>query len=74
MVKWSELMNGKAFITDLGENQTAIIDDEETIVGRYAVWSPVKNSSGHQVVEVSDRLEMLMEKYKIPNERVCYLA
>lgn len=74
MLEWSELMKGKAFITDLGNNQTSVIDEKETVVGRYAVWSPVTNSTGHQVVEVSDNLETLMSKYKITDDRICYLV
>lgn len=74
MQKWSELMNNKFFITDMGSSMTSVIDGSEVTVGRYAVWSPVKNSTGHQAIEVSDDLARLMEKYGVPEERVCRLA
>ena len=74
MQTWNDLMKGKAFITDLGVSKTSTINGEEVDVGRYAVWSPVTNSEGHQVVEVGADLEELMNKYKIPEERVCRLV
>lgn len=74
MEKWSELMKNKPFITDMGVSRTSVINDEEVTVGRYAVWSPVSNSTGHQVVEVGEDLDELKRKYSIPEERVCRLA
>lgn len=74
MQDWNELMDGKAFITDLGVGKKEVINGEEVSVGQYAVWSPVTNSTGHQVIEVSDNLEALMNKYSIPQERVLSLA
>lgn len=74
MVKWEELMENKAFITDLGENQCSVIEKQEMIVGRYAVWSPLRNSKNHQVIEVGENLEYLRKKYQIPEDRVCRLA
>ena len=59
MQDWNELMNGKAFITDLGVGKSTVINGEEVNVGQYAVWSPVTNSTGHQVIEVSGDLEAL---------------
>ncbi len=74
MQDWNELMAGKAFITDLGVGKTSVINGEEVNVGQYAVWSPVTNSKGHQVIEVGSDLEVLMKNYSIPEERVCRLA
>ncbi len=74
MQDWNELMSGKAFITDLGAGKTSVINGEEVSVGQYAVWSPVTNSQGHQVIEVGSDLEALMKKYSIPEDRVCRLA
>lgn len=74
MEKWSELMKNKPFITDMGVSRTSVINDKEVTVGRYAVWSPVSNSTGHQVVEVGEDLDELKRKYSIPEERVCRLA
>lgn len=74
MPEWSELMKDKTFITDLGENQLSVVEEKEVTVGRYAVWSPLKGSKNHQVIEVGEELETLMQKYNIPEERVCRLA
>lgn len=74
MEKWEEIMGKKAFITDVGENRNAVIEEQDVIVGRYAVWSPITNSKNHQVIEVGENLEYLKNKYHIPEERVCRLA
>lgn len=74
MTDWSELMKNKVFITDLGKNQTAVIGEKEVAVGRYAVWSPSKNSRNHLIIEVGDNLETLQKKYSVPDNRVCRLA
>lgn len=74
MQDWNELMSGKTFITDLGVTKTSVINGEEVNIGQYAVWSPVTNSTGHQVIEVGSDLEVLMQKYTIPEDRVCRLA
>ena len=66
-------MKGRLFITDLGKNQFAEISSETKVVGRYAVWAPIRNSERHQVIEVGERLEDLKEKYRIPADRVCSL-
>lgn len=74
MQEWSQIMNGRAFITDLGESPTKTIEGVETKIGRYAVWSPVTNSDSHQIVEVGEDLKILMDKYGIPLERVCCIC
>lgn len=74
MADWSELMKDKAFITDLGESQTTVVEEKEMIVGRYAVWSPLRGSQNHQVIEVGEDLAFLKKKYGIPEERVCHLS
>lgn len=74
MQNWSELMQNKAFITDMGISRTSVINGEEVTVGRYAVWSPVTNSQSHQVIEVGEDLDELKRKYGIPEERICRLA
>ena len=74
MEDWESLMRNRAFITDLGENLDSVIEDGETVAGRYAVWSPLTNSKNHQVIEVGENLEYLRKKYRIPEERVCRLA
>lgn len=74
MIKWEELMENRAFITDLGKSQNAVVQEQEMTIGRYAVWSPLTNSKNHQVIEVGENLEYLRKKYHIPEERVCHLA
>lgn len=69
-----ELFKGKVFITDLGAPQLAEKGDEKIEVGRYAVWSPFQDADGHRIVEVSDNLDMLKEKYGINEDRVCVLS
>ena len=67
---WNSLMHMNFFITNLGvvpENQ--IVDGVK--MGRYAVWAPITNSDRHQIVEVSDNLEALMQKYHVSNDRIC---
>ena len=73
MNNWNEIMKNEVFITDLGENKTSVINGKEVVVGRYAVWSPVSNGEGHQVIEVGEDLEFLMEKYNISQDKVCKL-
>ncbi len=74
ITEWSELMKGKAFITDLGETQVSVVEKKEVTVGRYAVWSPLRGSQNHQVIEVGNDLAALKAKYNIPEERVCYFT
>ena len=74
MEQWEAMMGGKTFITDLGEERHAEINGVDTVVGRYAVCSPIRNASRHQIVEVGCDLQALVEKYQIPDSRVCVLA
>lgn len=74
MAVWEELMKNKVFITDLGENQNAVIAEQNVTVGRYAVWSPITNSKSHQVIEVGETLEYLRQKYHVPEDRICRLT
>lgn len=71
MEEWVRLMGGKTFITDLGRDRTVMVKEVEQILGRYAVWSPMRGRDGHTVVEVSSDLAGLMRRYSIPAERVC---
>ena len=73
MQEWAQLMKGNCFISDLSANQIVEIDGEMTTLGRYAVWAPMRGGNGHQIVEVGELLEPLMEKYHIPSTRVCKL-
>lgn len=74
-MKWEETFLGKCFISDLGEDQVLENRNKEKIVlGRYAAWAPLPGGKSHQIVEISDDLETLKEKYNIPQDRVCILA
>ncbi len=73
MEEWDVLMEGKTFITDLGADREAELEEGPTLLGRYAVWSPLQGGRGHAIVEVGRDLEALMERYEIPTERVCVL-
>ncbi len=61
MLNWSDLMKNKLFITDAGDSMSTVVDGRQISVGRYAVWPPVRNSTGHQAIEVSNDLNQLME-------------
>ena len=71
MNKWSDMMNNKVFITDLGEAPDIAFDEEGIRLGRFAVWSPLSNSQNHQIIEVGEDLQELRKKYNIPQERIC---
>lgn len=71
MEEWADLIRGKAFITDLGQDHTVTLEDSEQLLGRYAVWSPLKGQEGHTIIEVSSDLTTLMSRYSIPPELVC---
>lgn len=72
-MKWEELFSGKCFVTDLGSKQLVEQGGETLTVGQYAVWAPMNTGNGHQIVEVSDNLAALTEKYHIPADCVCTL-
>ncbi|MFQ9412009.1 MAG: hypothetical protein ACLR1T_14580 [Evtepia gabavorous] len=75
MEQWEAMMGGKTFITDLGEERHAEINGVDTCGGPVrAWWSPIRNASRHQIVEVGCDLQALVEKYQIPDSRVCVLA
>lgn len=72
-MNWHDTFSGKIFITDLGSEQAAGADDGKEPVARYAVWSPL-GEKNHQIVEVSDNLDELMEKYRVPETMICTIA
>lgn len=74
MLEWSELMQNKFFITDLGTEQSALVNDEQVKIERYAVWSPSKNARQHTIVEVGSSLHALQKKYSVSEDRVCRLV
>ncbi len=69
MSEWEEINRGKSFISDLGEARAVTMEGNECHLGRYAAWMPTGEDK-HQVVEVSDSIEQLMVKYKVPQERI----
>ncbi|MCL2626230.1 MAG: hypothetical protein FWD46_05390 [Cystobacterineae bacterium] len=71
---WKSEFSGKFFITDLGESQEASVGGQTVVLGRYAVWAPMKNADRHQVVEVGNELEALAKKYGLCRETVLKLV
>lgn len=74
-MKWKEFANGQCFISDLGQDQTVEnAGKEPVLLGRYAAWAPTKGGGNYQIIDVSSSLDELMDKYGIPQDRVCALA
>lgn len=69
-MEWEELVRGKIFITDLGEELPTA--DSSTIC-RYAVWVPGNDMAEHRITEVNNNLQMLQEKYHVSDEMVMCL-
>lgn len=69
----SELFENQFFLMDIGITQTASLKGETVEVGRYAAFSPNKEQKGHQVVEVSNDLQYLCQKYHIAANNMCVL-
>lgn len=66
MNNWHEVTGGKIFITDLGD-----LPGKNQDIKRYAVWVPDnQNLEKYHVVEVSDDLQALMEKYQVTTEYI----
>lgn len=63
-MNWIDCMKDKIFITVLSA------EGNEASPGRYAVWAPDENSHNHRIVEVSESLDYLIEKYKITQDRI----
>lgn len=62
--EWTRLMQGKIFITDLGETNA-----QKNNANRYAVWLPDKEQSGrHRIAEVGNDLHALSLKYKVKSD------
>lgn len=70
----SELFENQIFLMDIGVTQSVRLEDATVEVGRYAAFSPNKEQKGHQVVEVSNNLQYLCDKYHISEDRLCVLA
>lgn len=66
-MEWDELVSGRTFITDLGEEVQST--DNNTIC-RYAVWIPGNDMAGHRITEVNNNLRLLQEKYHVSDELV----
>lgn len=73
MEDWSELNQGKCFITDLGSEQTKEVDGEMVTLGRYAIWSPIANTKNHCIVEISSDCAKLQKKYNVSDTMIYYL-
>ena len=70
----SELFENQIFLMDIGVDQSVKLEGETVEVGRYAAFSPNKEQKGHQVVEVSNDLQYLCDKYHISEARLCVLV
>ncbi len=74
-MKWEEMFSGKFFISDLGEDQVVeSADNGKILLGRYAAWAPISGCKNHQIVEISNDLSVLTDKYNIPPDRICVLV
>lgn len=67
MQQWEELTNGKTIITDLGKRA----EGNEGTVKKYAVWKPYNDK--HAIVEASDDLTYLVNKYQVKPENIYHL-
>ena len=65
-----ELTQGKVFISDISTDNTTTINGNKVIIGRYAVWSPLKDKPGHMIIEVGNDLAQLQQKYNISDSLV----
>ena len=65
-----ELTQGKVFISDISTENTTTINGNKVTIGRYAVWSPLKNKPGHMIIEVGNDLTQLQQKYNISDSLV----
>lgn len=65
-----ELTQGKVFISDISTENTTTINGNKVIIGRYAVWSPLKDKPGHMIIEVGNDLTHLQQKYNISDNLV----
>lgn len=68
MEDWDARFSGRKFISDLGE----AAENAPDWPGRYALWVP--QGKGHKIVEVSDDLEDLRRRHRVPLENVCHLV
>lgn len=65
-----ELTQRKVFISDISTENTTTINGNKVIIGRYAVWSPLKDKPGHMIIEVGNDLAYLQQKYNISDNLV----
>ena len=65
-----ELTQGKVFISDISTENTTTINGNKVIIGRYAVWSPLRDKPGHMIIEVGNDLAQLQQKYNISDSLV----
>lgn len=66
-MEWEAMVRGRAFITALSDEY---IDRENSTICRYAVWIPGNDMVGHRIAEVNNNLQVLKEKYQVPDEMV----
>ena len=67
-------MAGKTYISDMGVNHELVdADGRKTALERYGVWQPGPKGE-YGVVEVSDDLDALLEKYGTKREDVVLIG
>lgn len=65
---------GELFISDLGDREYAIYKEKYADLKRYAVIQCKSAMTQLQLLEVSDDLNYLMEKYHIERNRIGRIA
>ena len=71
MTSQSTQTGSECWISDMGE-QTELHSDDGSVMTlpRYGVWTQDRCRRRPGVIEVSDDLQGLMQKYGVPKERV----
>lgn len=71
-VAWKQFVGNEPFIVDLGftPGAPAASGGAPLPLGRFGVFLPTPDHSGHQIVEVGADLEALKARYGVPDGRV----
>lgn len=70
MSDWEQYTKGKIFISDLSAAHTL----PGLSIASFAVWQPTKELDKHQIVEVSNDLNYLKDKYHVEEPYVFRIA
>jgi len=72
-LEWTQLTKGRPFIADLGYKPdvlTPIASGPPMELGRFAAFLPLPSQDRHQIVEVSQDVEYLKQKYGVSDDGV----